>query len=190
MANDWSDFDDGITVQSAAYLRSRRRRRTAITLIVLIAVLAGAYYYASSYWNRPAESSVANSTCMPTMPADGPVAPGQFELQVFNSTSRNGLAASTAKELKERGYNVVTIANDPAKSDIEQSAEVRFGPDGERAAQVVLALVPGSVPVKDEARTGTKVDLVLGDAFSTLAPASEAPTPTAAIPTACNPVPE
>ncbi len=185
MTEDWSDFDDGVTVQSAAYLRTRRKRRTAITLIVLIVVLAGVYFYASSYWNRPAGSSAAKSTCTPTIPADGSVAAGDFELQVFNSTSRNGLAASTAKELKARGYNVVTIANDPAKSDIAEAAEVRFGPRGERAAQAVLALVPGSVPVKDEARTGTRVDLVLGDAFSTLAPASEVPNEDAAVPTDC-----
>ena len=76
-------------------------------------------------------------------------------------------------------------ANDPAKRTIQQSAEVRFGPAGERAAQLVLAQVPGAVPVPDQARTDATVDLVIGEGFQSLAPAASATGAATAVPGGC-----
>jgi hypothetical protein len=156
-----------ITVESASVARARKRKRTAITLLVVAAILAGSFYYAASYWNRPART---NATCTPTLNPTGPVSPRQVTLNVYNATNRSGLAASVSRLAKERGFVLGTVANDPAKKQIKGPAEVRFGPAGERAAPLVQALVAGAVPVKDT-RADASVDLVLGDAYTQLAPA-------------------
>ena len=188
MTNDWTDDPDGddeaITVESAAYQRARKRRRTTITLLALLVVLLGTYYYASSYWRNPS-TPAASATCTPSVPATGPVLPQQVRVTVYNATKRSGLAAIVTKPLKDRGFVVGSPANDPAKRTIQQSAEVRFGPAGERAAQLVLAQVPGAVPVPDQARTDATVDLVIGEGFQSLAPAASATGAATAVPGGC-----
>ncbi len=179
-----ADPDDA-PVESASYRRARKRRRTAISLIAVVAILLGTYYYASSYWNQPSNRAAAGPSCTPTVPASGPLQPQHVRLNVYNATKRSGLAASTAKLLKDRGFVVGTIGNDPARRTVPQPAEVRYGPSGERAAQLVLTQVPGAAPVKDEARADATVDLVLGDAFQQLAPAASATGPTTAVPGGC-----
>ncbi len=173
-------------VESEASQRSRRRRRTAITLLVVVALLAMAFYYASTYFksNRPgAAAACPTATVTPGATTAVPAAagavpaPGQITVNVYNATGRNGLAGDTAKLVKERGFVVGTVANDPAKKSIAGPAEVRYGKNGEAAAKVVVGLVAGSTPVGD-ARADASVDLVLGSAFQSLVPAATA-TPTA-----------
>lgn len=188
MTNEWTDDPDGgdaITVESAAYQRARKRRRATITLLVLLAVLLGTYYYASSYWNSASRTAAAAPTCTPTAPATGPLRPQHVRVTVYNATKRSGLAATVSKALKERGFVVGAPANDPARRTIPQSAEVRFGPTGERAAQLVLLQVPGAVLIPDQTRTDASVDLVLGEGFQALAPAASATGPTDPVPGGC-----
>lgn len=163
-------------VESDSTRRAKKRRRTAITLIVVVLALAAAAYYAASYWrSEPAAETAATPTCTPTPAAP---APAQITVNVYNATNRTGLAAATANTLGERGFVLGTIANDPLRKTIPQSAEVRFGPAGEAASTVVLGTVPGAVPVND-ARADASLDLVLGEGFTELAPPQTAtPTPT------------
>lgn len=174
-------------VESGATQRARKRRRTAITLLIVLAMLVGAFYYAAEYWKNPGRSSAAGcptatatatGTAAPPgapTPAAAP-APGQITVNVYNATNRAGLAGETAKEMKARGFVVGTVANDPQKKSISQPAEVRFGKNGEAAAKVILALVPGAATAGD-ARADASVDLVLGNGFKSLAPAPPGPTP-------------
>ena len=161
-----------ITVESASVARARRRKRTAITLLVVAVILGGAFYYAASYWTKPAKSTAA---CTPTLNPTGPFSPHQVTVNVYNATSRSGLAAAVGKQLKDRGFVLGTVANDPAKKQIKGAAEVRFGPAGQRAAPLVQALVAGAVPVLDT-RADASVDLVLGDAYAQLVAATAGPT--------------
>lgn len=163
-----------ITVESASVARARRRKRTAITLLLVAAILAGTFYYASSYWNKPAGRSTA--TCTPTIDPSGPISPRQVTVNVYNATNRTGLAASVGKLVKDRGFILGTVGNDSSKKQIKGPAEVRFGPAGERASALVVALVTGAVAVKDT-RADASVDLVLGEGYSALV------TPTAPVPT-------
>lgn len=170
-------------VESQASAQARRRRRTAITLAVVAVVLAGTFYYAQSYWNRGVTTPTTAASCTPTPGAGGQIAPGQVTVNVLNATKRSGLAGSTAKIVKERGFVVGRIENDPLKRTVPQPAEVRFGPAGEASAQLVLALVAGSVPMKDT-RADASVDLVLGEGFTALAqPTAPVPAPATATPT-------
>ena len=172
-------------VESASSRRARRRRRTAITLLVVVALLAFAFYYAASYWNKdpeaaagacPTTTSSVTSTVTPkagastTAPAARPAAltNRQITVNVYNATTRGGLAGDTAKLVKARGFVVGTIANDPLKKSIAGTAEVRYGKNGAAAAAVVLKQVTGAKGVVD-ARADASVDLVLGNGFTALA---------------------
>jgi len=168
-----------ITVESASVARARRSKRTAITLLIVIGVLAGAFYYASSYWTKGGTKAGAAASCSVTMDPTGQVYPSQVTVNVYNATTRTGLAATAAKSVKSRGFVIGTVSNDPLKKSITGPGEIRFGAAGERAAKLVQALVPGSALVKDT-RADASVDLVLGGDYKELATA----TGTASMPTA------
>jgi hypothetical protein len=168
-----------ITVESASVARARRRKRTAITLLVVIGLLAAAFYYASSYWTRGPSRASGGSACTVTADPSGPVYPTQVTVNVFNATSRTGLAASVGRLVSARGFVLGTVSNDPLRKSIPGTAEVRYGPAGERAAKLVQSLVPGATLLKDT-RADASVDLVLGTAYKDLVTA----TGTASLPTA------
>lgn len=173
-------------VESAASRRHRRNMRTAVILVVLVAALAGAFYYAASYWNKAALNP--NASGCPTgsdFTAGAPpaaLAPSRVTVNVYNATGRAGLAAETAKSVKSRGFVIGAVANDPAKKKIDAPAELRFGPNGQTAAGLVVKLVDGAVPTQDT-RADASVDLVLGNGFKTLTAApTGTPSPAAANP--------
>ncbi len=99
--------------------------------------------------------------------------PSQIIVNVYNATSKTGLAGTTAKDVRTRGFVVGTISNDPLNRARDGSGEVRFGKNGRAAATVVRAMLPTAALVQD-ARADASVDLVLGDAFSSLAAPSTA----------------
>ncbi|GAA1875408.1 LytR C-terminal domain-containing protein [Lapillicoccus jejuensis] len=175
-------------VESASSRRARRRRRTAITLLVVVAMLAGAFYVASSYINRkegavaaptPTTSCTTSGTAKAgakatAQPAAAPK-PSQVTVNVYNATSKTGLAGTTAKEVRTRGFVVGTVANDPLSKSVTGTGEIRFGKNGSAAATVVKAMLPTAAMVQD-ARADASVDLVLGDRYDALATPSTATT--------------
>lgn len=174
-------------VESGASRRHRRNRRTAILLVILVALLAGAFYYAAQYFNRPS-TPAASSGCPTGAVTAGaqsqPLGPGQITVNVYNATTRSGLAAATAKDVKARGYVVGQVANDPLKKKIQGPAEIRFGPNGKAGSELVAKLVEGAVPTQDT-RGDASVDLVIGNGFKALVAAP--PPTTTSTPTAPNP---
>ena len=170
-------------VESAASRRRRRNTRTAVILVVLVAVLAGAFYYAASYFNRPSSPAAASGCATGDItvgPKGGKAAvltPSQITVNVYNSTTRAGLASDTAKSVKDRGFVVAKVANDPLKKNVPGTAELRFGPSGQTAAALVAPLVAGAASVND-GRADATVDLVLGSAFQGLTPVPSTVTAT------------
>lgn len=149
-------------------LRSRRRR-AAITLGVVVALLLGAFWYAYSYVRGATGSTpTPSATCTTAPPAATAVT-----VNVYNGTSRSGLAATTAEQVKKRGFTVAKVANDPLKRSPKGTAEIRFGKSGAKQAAQVAALVAGSTKVQDSRKNAT-VDLVLGAKFTSLVPATSA----------------
>lgn len=102
------------------------------------------------------------------VPGNGLPRPGQVTTNVFNATDRVGLAADTAAELKRRGFGIGTIANDPLEKNVRKAAEIRHGPQGADAAQLMSFYIPGSVLVADD-RAGAAIDTVLGKRFDGVA---------------------
>jgi hypothetical protein len=117
--------------------------------------------------------------CTTAAPAKAGAAPkpADITVNVYNATDRDGLAGKTAAEVRERGFDVATITNDPLQRTVPGPAEVRYGKAGAAKAKVVLRLVKGAKPVRD-ARTDASVDLVVGEKFTALVkPAKPAPAP-------------
>lgn len=158
----------------AARRRRWKRIRTSVTLLILVGVVVGAAWYSWRSVTEDEEPQAASTTqaCVPNAPTAAP-APGDIQLNVYNSTDRRGLASSVAKELRSRGFSVLEIANDPLDKLIEGSAEIRSNSSQQAAASLIAALVPGASFLPDE-RTEPVVDLVLGNAFEALA-AADAP---------------
>jgi hypothetical protein len=109
-------------------------------------------------------SASASSTALPK--------PKTITLNVYNSTSRNGLARKTANLLAARGFTIGNVSNDPSPKAVKGFAEVRYGPKGALAARVVAAEVKGAVLVEDK-RTSADVDLAVGAAYKHLASPAE-----------------
>ena len=153
--------------------RVRRQRRSTIVIVVVLLALAGAFYYASTYF-RASEPQAGPCT---TEPVVVPLRPSDVSLNVYNATKRAGLAAAASKTARDRGFKVKVVGNDPKKATIKQNAQVRFGPEGQASAKVVIAHVPGAVGVNDK-REGDTVDLVLGNAWKNFGAAPAVVTPT------------
>ena len=105
-------------VESGASARARaRRRRAAITLLAVLLVLFGAFWYAYSYYrNPPAAAATPTATCTTAKQ------PAKVTVNVYNATGRDGLAASTAEELKARvGGSQIDVVLAP-ESDVSIAA--------------------------------------------------------------------
>ena len=166
-----------IVESGASSSRRARRRRALITLGVVSLMLFFAFWYAYSYYRagdhqRTAAKPVCTTATAAPRPAD-------VTVNVYNATTRDGLAKKTAAEVRKRGFLVATVSNDPLQKKVTGTAEVRYGPSGKKDAALVLQLVKGAKGVQD-ARNDSSVDLVLGARYKALAPpVKQAPTSTA-----------
>ena len=153
--------------------RVRRQRRSAIVIAVVLLGLGGAFYYASTYFRDTAPKPTPCTTVAPVVPLQ----PADVSLNVYNSTSRRGLAAAAAKTATDRGFKVKAVGNDPAKATITQTAQIRFGSEGAASAQLVKSHVPQAVLVDDK-RKGDTIDLVVGQGWKSFGKVPVVPTPT------------
>jgi hypothetical protein len=161
-----------------------------------LALVAGAGFAVWRYaFDAAADEDQARACPAPpartAKPTAGPVAalrPQQVRLNVYNATTRDGLASRTAWQLKQRGFAVGKVGNDPLERHVGGVAEVRSGAKATLQVALVKAHVPGATAAPDR-RTDATVDLVIGNAFRRLASAAQvqsaispAATPTATAP--------
>ena len=169
-----------------------RRRQSPVVGIVLVVVgmvvLFGAGYGLSriiqgassdSGSSSSATSTESSATSEPQPCVTVTVTPGaalpsaaQVTTNVYNATDRTGLAASTAEELGVRGFVIGEIDNDPLSKTITGVAEIRHGPSGESAAQLMAFYLPGAQLVNDGRKDAT-IDTVLGAAYTEVAAQSQ-----------------
>jgi LytR cell envelope-related transcriptional attenuator len=160
-----------------SYRPRRRRRRARVlrvlgVLCVLALLAAGGWYF--FFRDADAEPAAAPNRACPTPKArvQSAVAARQTQVNVYNATARQGLAAQTAAVLKQRGFVVGKVSNDPLRKVVAGPAEVRSGAAGRPRAALVTAHVAGAVPLLDK-RPDLTVDLVLGQRFVALRPPAE-----------------
>jgi hypothetical protein len=172
--------------------RSKRKRRLIVTGVVVLVLIGAGAYGVGSLIGSPSQSptasscpakanaagDVANSNVAGAADAQSvaltgalvgqlPTAP-QIKLNVYNSTNRHGLAATAATALKQRGFSIGKVTNDPLKANLTTAAEVRGASANAAAMRVVAAEVAGS-RLHPDSRTDDSVDLVLGAGFTALA---------------------
>lgn len=97
--------------------------------------------------------------------------PESITVNVLNATEKSGLAKSTAKELKKRGFKVGDIDNAPAALDkkVKNTALFLGAPGADTTANFeVLATQLKDSETKYDGRKGNDIDFVLGDAFKEL----------------------
>lgn len=128
---------------------------------------------------EPAASASAFATeaalpCETTIitPAEVLPATGKVTINVFNGTKRQGLARDTANVLTARGMKVKKVGNAPDGAVVEGVAEIRYGPKGEKAANLLAYYFPGATLVQIE-RSKKIVDLVVGKEFTKVAGEAE-----------------
>jgi LytR cell envelope-related transcriptional attenuator len=152
-----------------------RRAVPALVMILGLCALAG------SVWLRVLDRVDAGATAA-GCDDDGasPLAattlePWQIQVRVYNSTDRDGLARRVSTELRERGFAVLTAANDPLIDlrRVSSAAEIRYGKAGSKQAELVRRQVPGAKLYLDRRRADRVVDLALGAAYKRLATPAE-----------------
>ena len=170
--------------------RSKRRRRTlAVALGGLLILGVGAYglvNLVTAPTQTAAAACKAGSTRALAAPAALPAAAAgvagaagagapKFTLNVYNATQRQGLAAHTAAQLKQRGFAIGQVTNDPLKANLAVAAQVRGAVSQRTELREVAAEVPGA-QIKTDGRTDPSVDLVLGSGFTALASTQQVTT--------------
>jgi hypothetical protein len=149
----------------------RALRRVGAVLVVL-AMLGGAGYGSWHYLasRTPEPPKVACPPRVTVTPTVTPAAAAKtVKVNVYNATTRSGLASTVAGQLKKRAFKVAAVANDPLTTrKVTAAAEIRHGPRGIAAARTVSAQVSGKVVILRDRRADTSVDLVTGAAWKTL----------------------
>lgn len=153
----------------AVEFHARRRRRSVLTIAVILLALAGAFYYASSYY-RDTEPKPGPCTTEVAVP---PLRASDITINVYNATSRRGLALATSKVAVQRGFRIAEVANDPKGKTVKEVAQIRYGPAGEESAKLLAQHVPGAVLVADKRKEET-IDLVLGNKWKQFGPVPKA----------------
>lgn len=148
-----------------------RSRNTVIALVVVLALVFFAAGVGVTYLLRGSKDTTA-------LPAPGPSCvtasarpgitlpkPGTVSINVYNATTRSGLARRTATTMTGRGFTVGKVANDPLGKTVTGVAELRHGPTGAQNAALLAYYFPGATLVTDT-RADASVDVVLGAKFS------------------------
>lgn len=107
-------------------------------------------------------AAIAASTVLP--------ANADVTVQVLNSTDKGGLAAATGAALTNVGFKQAAAPNNDktTRAPVAGVAELRFGPAGKLAADVLSFYFPGAVTVPDQRATAV-VDVAVGAKFVAIA---------------------
>ena len=152
-------------------VRVRRRALHGVVLVILIGLIIAAIITALAIINgrlkipaaEPAGKTVSScpAATYDYTPAD------RINLNVYNSTSRPGLARSVADEFLARKFVVGAVAN--VEAGFRGVAAVVSGAAGQSAAFSVQRNLPGSDYFQD-GRTDGSVDVILSQDYAALTP--------------------
>ncbi|WP_043346465.1 LytR C-terminal domain-containing protein [Beutenbergia cavernae] len=120
-----------------------------------------------------------------------PVAFSEVTVNVYNGTTRAGLAGSTAEQLAALGVLINSELNNPG-GHYEGVTDIQVGAAGVTAGYTIAALFPEATITLETNRTDAAVNVVLGDGFEAMSDPAEAaldPETPIAAPAGCEPVP-
>ncbi|MBB5934302.1 LytR C-terminal domain-containing protein [Streptomyces zagrosensis] len=96
--------------------------------------------------------------------------PATITVNVYNATTRSGLAKETADELRKRGFRVGKVGNAPAAYDKKvKGTGILVGPKAVADARIdVLGTQLAGAQTKTDARKGRDIDFIIGDGYRQL----------------------
>ncbi|MET9107809.1 LytR C-terminal domain-containing protein [Streptomyces zhihengii] len=174
-----------------AYPRMRRpRNRRRIVFAALAAVVAiglagwGTMQLIDAFTGgdeKTATTAKQARDCKPVptpSAAPAPPAPRQITVNVYNATPRSGLAKAAADELKKRGFRIGKVGNATAEYDkkVLGTAVLLGGAAAQKGNFKVLGTQLTGTQLKTDTRTTADVDLIIGTAYTALAPKKDADT--------------
>lgn len=139
----------------------KRAQIVAIVLAVCTGIGAAAWTFGVNSEDDFSTSCEREDYVVPT--------PDQNEVNVYNGSGLIGLGAQISEELRNRGFNIAKVDNDPLARKIRGTGELRFG-EAARVSNILDTLrswQPGLVLVND-GRRGQEVDFVMGLKFQSL----------------------
>jgi hypothetical protein len=168
--------------RSARPYERRRRRPIVITSAVLAAVLVVTWTVVLSTASEGPSSTNCSAPTSGSLPGseitrtelDGvsAAAPRDARFQVLNAGGQRGQANLVSAQLRDLEFGEASSpGNDPAfpDGDLGCIGQLRFGPDGEAAAAALTLALPCVELIRDD-RRGSVVDIVIGTAFTDVAP--------------------
>jgi hypothetical protein len=145
--------------------RAKRFYAVTLVLVVLAAVAAGSLFLVKSGGHL--RSACQRVTYSPPPAQHSPV-------NVMNGTTQGGLAASVADQLRQRGFMIGTVGNDPYRRKIRGTGELRYSPEGQAQVDALRPWDLGMAPILDPQHAqGPSVDFVIGDSFDGLYPTAK-----------------
>lgn len=156
-------------------VRFRHQLTHGVTLTVLVGIVVVGVVLALLVWKgyiklpEPVTTAQAtNSSNCPSATFDL-MANKEVYVNIYNATGRDGLAASVAAELKQRGYQVGTVGNKKIASSA--AAVISAGSAGQAAAFNLQGTIAETKFVPDT-RSDSTVDLYLTSGFTALVDAN------------------
>ncbi|MFE2188260.1 LytR C-terminal domain-containing protein [Streptomyces sp. NPDC059455] len=109
--------------------------------------------------------------------------PAQITVNVYNATTRSGLAKDTAKELEKRGFKIGKVGNAPTQYDkkVKATGILLGAPGAGDGAFNVLGTQLAGAQTKNDARDGKDIDLIIGNDFKDLVEQKDAAKALAAL---------
>jgi hypothetical protein len=146
------------------------RLRTAITLAALAVLMLAGVTWGWGQVSKPFPGKVDAAICVDTAYAAGDQLFVQdVTVNVFNASSREGLAARTLQELEDAGFSPGTTANAPKGTSISAPAEIWVDDISNPAAKLLRHRL-GRVPIVEHPEnTLAGVTVVVGDQYTELA---------------------
>ncbi|WP_333739691.1 LytR C-terminal domain-containing protein [Streptomyces sp. IBSBF 2806] len=125
----------------------------------------------------PSASAAVSTSASAAGGAGAVPRPAQITVNVFNATTRSGLAKTTADELKKRGFRIGEVGNAAKQYDKKVTgAGLLLGPASSlnTSLPVLATQLTAAERRTDAARPGTAVDLIIGNGFKALTSQADA----------------
>jgi LytR cell envelope-related transcriptional attenuator len=144
--------------------RRRRRVRGPLTLLVLVFLLSGAAWYGyDSVLNVPPPPVPTEVCATPSPKAKQHISSNSVTVNVYNASSVAGLADRTASLLRQQGFTVDKVGNDPYDSKVKR-VEVRGRAKNAPELLLVAKQLRGETLRADD-RTDATVDVIVGEKY-------------------------
>jgi hypothetical protein len=166
--------DQPAVMPSRELLALARRRRQTFTFlglfgfVMLVGLVAAGNW--QGWWTIGGESVAAVVAC----PVQVVSEPDLTEVNVYNGTNRNGLAAAVGKELGDRGFSMLTIGTETQSKPLNLTVVIRYGPAGKLQAHTVSLEFPGKSRMIKDKRDDETVDVLIGEKYTAMVSAKKA----------------